>query len=350
LPRFGRIGALSGAALACVAAVVVPPQRPVTVVAVGDVLLDRGVGERIERSGKDALVEAVLPFTRGADLAVCNLECPLASGSPSALKPIVFGGPPAGARWLREAGFDAASLANNHALDQGRAGLLQTMAALDREGVAYFGAGATQAEACRARIVRCNGRRLALLGFTVFPDEGAFFDLRHAGTARADPQAVRRAVHQARARADVVIVAFHWGREYQALTSPAQRELARVAIDAGADLVVGHHPHVIQGAQLYRGRLIAYSLGNFIFDQHRRGADRALALRVTFVGDEAAATFAPVQIADCFPRKPDDEAAQSILAHFRTLCEGLGTRVAVNGGAATVSFATRGHRDGADDY
>lgn len=316
--------------------------RPVTVVAVGDFLLDRGVKERIDRGGRAALVTSVRPLIQHADIAVCNLECPLASGNPTAPKPVIFSGPAVGAAWLREAGFRAVCIANNHALDQGREGLLQTMASLHNAGVTCFGAGTDQAEACRPRIIRCRGKRIGLLGFTVFPDEGVFFDPAKPGTARADPEAVERAVRCARRRADLVIVSFHWGNEFHNLASDSQRRLGRLAVDSGADLVVGHHPHVIQGAELYHGRLIAYSLGNFVFDQHRRGANRALALRITFQGSHGSAAFEPIEVVNCFPRRPRRAARRYILREFRALCDGLGTTVRLSADSACIDYPLRG--------
>lgn len=341
------------AAAAAIAGVVMwfgAARRPVMLVAVGDVLLDRGVARRVARDGHECLTEAIWPFLRDADIAVCNLECPLASGRPAAAKPIIFGGPAEGASWLREAGFDAVSLANNHALDQGRDGLMRTMAGLDRAGVAWFGAGTNQAEASRPRIIRCRSKRVALLGFTVFPDEGVFFNPSAPGTARADPTAIRRAVRLARDLGDLVIVSFHWGNEFQNLTSDAQRRIGRLAVDSGADIVVGHHPHVIQGAEVYRGGLIAYSVGNFVFDQHRRGANHALLLRATFHRRTTDVSFEPVLIADCLPVRPDEQHAQEILRRFRSLCDGLDTHVSLTGGSASIRLPARGRAGSADNY
>jgi poly-gamma-glutamate synthesis protein (capsule biosynthesis protein) len=337
--------AASGVAVSLAARDEAPkPKRELVVVAVGDVLFSRGVARRVATDGPRPLIESVRPFTHGADLALCNLECPLASGRAAAGRPIVFSGPPQGAQWLRQGGFNAVSLANNHALDQGREGLLQTMASLAQQGITGFGAGRDQADACEPRIVRCGGRRVALLGFTVFPDEGVLFDAGQPGTARASAEAIGHAVRKARTNADLVIASFHWGQEYQAFTSAQQRALGHLAVDSGADLVIGQHPHVVQGAELYHGRLIAYSLGNFVFDLHRRGADRALAVRLSVGVDDANARFEPVHIVNCLPERAEAALGQRILADFRRSCGDLGTNVTVSEGTAAVRFSLRSPR------
>lgn len=246
----------------------------IIVAAVGDIMLDREVRRSITTRGGGYPFEAVAPLLAGADLRIGNLELPLTDRGAPANKDYVFRAPPATADALRGAGFNVLTLANNHAMDYGKEGLLDTLDALDRAGIAHPGGGRTAAEAYAPAIVTVKGVRVALLSYVNTPNDsrsGWAAESTRAGPAApgvawGTADAVRRDVTAARSQADLVIVAIHAGWEYTAAPNPIQRELARAAIDAGAALVLGAHPHVLQGIELYRNVPIVYSLGNFVFD------------------------------------------------------------------------------------
>jgi len=248
--------------------------RQVTLVAVGDVMLGRTISDGVRGFGPPYPFELVADILRQADVTFVNLESPLAEGGEPASKDFVFQGPPEAARGLAEAGIDIVSLANNHALDYGLSGLAGTRAALESAGVAYVGAGDSEAVARSPRIIERNGLRLAFLAYVNTPrDSVSGFDVAgttatddRPGVAWATPEAVTAHVAAAAAQADIVIVSLHAGLEYQELPSDLQVAVAHAAIDAGARLALGHHPHVLQGIERYGGGLIIYSLGNFIFD------------------------------------------------------------------------------------
>jgi poly-gamma-glutamate synthesis protein (capsule biosynthesis protein) len=207
-----------------------------------------------------------LDLFRGSDLAVVNLEAPLCAGG----RPIAKLGPnfranPRVAAALKQAGVDLCCLANNHTMDQGSAGLRETLRHLEREKVRHVGAGMTPKAAMRPLRLSVNGVRLSLLNAAII--EGRL-DLEGAGAWKLDRLALRRAVTRERARGSLVIPIVHAGREEVLFPSPGTRDLCRDLIDAGAAAVVCHHPHVPQGLETYRGCPIAYSLGNFMFDWH----------------------------------------------------------------------------------
>lgn len=241
-----------------------PPRGPVTIAWVGDITPGSAMG--VPPGDGRVQFTHVRRFLRSADLAFGNLEGTYSTGGASKCGGegghacYAFQAPPAHARALRRAGFDAVNLANNHAWDYGAAGQAQTIAALRRARVAATG---------RPReivVVRRQGLRIALVGFAAYPWANAIGDLAGA----------RALVRRAAARADLVVVAMHSGAEGADQTHVPRgtemafgedrgdsRAFAHAVIGAGADLVVGSGPHVVRGVERYRGRLIAYSLGNF---------------------------------------------------------------------------------------
>jgi poly-gamma-glutamate synthesis protein (capsule biosynthesis protein) len=248
--------------------------RSVVLDAVGDIMLGRTVGRSIAERGAGHPFEAVAPLLEGSDLRVGNLELPLTERGVQARKDYTFRAPPSVTQGLTEAGFDVLTLANNHMLDYGVEGLLDTVAALQRAGIAHPGAGRNSDVAHEPAIVKANGLSLALLSYVNTPNDGRSGWVAESIRAGADTpgvawgtaEAIRRDVAAARDHVDLVIVALHAGFEYSAAPNPVQRELAHAAVDAGAALVLGAHPHVLQGIEVYKRVPIVYSLGNFVFD------------------------------------------------------------------------------------
>jgi poly-gamma-glutamate synthesis protein (capsule biosynthesis protein) len=213
------------------------------------------------------------PLIGGADIAFANLETPIAPTSGHGSRAFVFNAPASLPTDLRRTGFNVVSVANNHAYDQGVSGLAETLSRLKNAGVLPVGAGVTRDRAGGPLYLNRRGLRIAVLGYT---------DLLNVNlNSRADKPWVSRlgenetlgAVRDARQRADLVIVSVHWGNEYQRKPSPRQMRFARALAEAGADLVVGHHPHVLQPMETIRvgdrKSVIAYSLGNFVSNQAR---------------------------------------------------------------------------------
>jgi poly-gamma-glutamate synthesis protein (capsule biosynthesis protein) len=254
---------------------------PLRLIFVGDVMLDDGPGQVIA-SGRDPLA----PFAaqlRDADFTIGNLECPIARiGKPLDSKIYTFRADPS-VMPLLKGRFDALAVANNHSGDYGKDAFMETLAHLERAGIATFGGGRHLAAAHTPLWIERQGLRIAVLAFNEFKPRSFEAGANWPGIAWSEDSQVVSDIRAARAAgADLVIPFMHWGWEREPDPSQRQRQLARTMIDAGADLVVGSHPHVTQGAEYYRGRLIVYSLGNFVFDGFTLpAAKRGWLLRLT---------------------------------------------------------------------
>jgi len=260
---------IAGVLLSCLAMADAPAERladaeTVSIAFVGDIMLDDLPGKLIRR-GRDPFA----PFAailKKSDLRVGNLECVIATrGTREPDKPFTFRAHPRTLDVLKRH-FDAVSLANNHSGDFGPPAFDEMLDLLDRTRIGYFGGGRTLAQAHEPWIVERRGLRIALLGYNEFFPRSFEADHDRPGIAWSEDDQVRLDIASARRRADIVIPVMHWGWEFEPLASQRQRELARLMIDAGADAVVGGHPHVTQDTEQYRGKPIVYSLGNFVFD------------------------------------------------------------------------------------
>lgn len=241
------------------------PVGTVSIVFVGDVMLDNGPGHAIA-AGRDPFA-ACADLLLDADYTVGNLECVLGRAGTLAHKAYVFRAAADSPRHLARY-FTAVSLGNNHAFDFGPDGLVECLDILDRERIGRFGAGRTPAEARKPLVLEKDGLRIALLAANAFrADEYAATDTR-AGVAPLREADLLADIAAARKTADVVIPYVHWGDELVAEPLAADRALARRMVAAGAAAVIGGHPHVTQTVDVHRGAPIVYSLGNFVFDYY----------------------------------------------------------------------------------
>ena len=221
------------------------------------------------QKGWEHIFEEVAPRIREADLAFANLESPIGDKGHFIN---MFQAPPEAIKGVVYAGFDVVSLANNHALDYHHAGMLETMRLLAEHKIDWVGAGKNIHEARAPLIREINGVKVGFLAYTEMWFVHAREPISWEGTedepgvAPARLDIIVEDVGKLRSKADCVIVTIHWGKEYTHELTPEQKRLARAAVDAGADLVLGHHPHVLQGIEFYGKGVIAYSLGNFVFD------------------------------------------------------------------------------------
>jgi poly-gamma-glutamate synthesis protein (capsule biosynthesis protein) len=252
--------ALLGAAQAGWAA---EPPGTVRIVFVGDIMLDGGPGHVVTNGGDP--FAATAPLLRDADLTVGNLECAITRDGHAVDKPYTFKGTRKALPLLKKY-FSAVSLANNHSGDWGKRGFADELTLLKETGLPWFGGGANQREAHRPMVLTANGRRVALLGYNNFPPRSFAARRNSPGTAWLVEKDVVRDIQRARQQADIVILFLHWGEELEEQPLPEQQALARRLIDAGADAIIGAHPHVTQTIDWYKGRPVVYSLGNFLFD------------------------------------------------------------------------------------
>jgi len=207
------------------------------------------------------------PFFNKADLVIGNLENPLIDCGKPVSNKCVLRGNTGWAEILKKSGVHIVSLANNHMMDFGPDGLQSTMSALGNAGVRFVGAGNNIQEACSPLFYETDGKKLAILARTlVIVASRSYAEEHHPGVAFFDKEETCRSISECRKKADFVILLMHWGIEHYAYPSPIQRQLAKDLIAAGADLILGHHPHVLQGVERIGKGLVFYSLGNFVFD------------------------------------------------------------------------------------
>lgn len=229
--------------------------KQIKFIATGDVIPARSVNSIMVRQN-----DFTYPFLqtasllKKADVVLINLEAPLIENCPVTDEGMVFCGDPRFIKGLKFANIKVANLANNHSGNYGNEGLDSTVKLLKNNGLKISGLG-------KPAFLKKNGIRLAFLGFNDIAKNP------YLKIALAEPKMITKQIKQAKKKADFVIVSFHWGDEYTAKPNSRQRFLAHLAIDSGADLIIGNHPHWVQSKEKYQGKLINYALGNFIFDQ-----------------------------------------------------------------------------------
>lgn len=280
----------------------VPPEA-VRLAFTGDVNLGGRVGGLIDAHGPAYPWEHVRERLRTADVAVVNLECTVSRRGAPLDKEFTFRADPEALVAMADAGVDVAGLGNNHAVDYGRTALADTLVHLREAGIAPVGAGMDDDEAYRPVVVERRGTRIAFVSATrVMPDRFAA-DPDRPGVASAYEEArLVEAVGRADAGADVVVVLIHWGQELQGEPDDTQVRLGRALVDAGADAVVGHHPHVLQPVARYRGAVIAYSLGNFVFSSPSAATRDTMLLEVGVLpGGELVVGQVPMRVVDTRP-------------------------------------------------
>lgn len=271
--------------------------EPLVITAVGDIMLSGSSEKTYRLNGYEYAFAATKEILQQGDIVIGNLESPLASsGAEFRDKKFRFKTDPKAARALKTAGFTHLSLANNHILDFGAEGLRQTREALDRHSILYAGAGRNLAVARIAAITELKGVKVAFLSYSLTYPEEFFAGTERAGTAPGYAPLVTADIVNAKKTADCVIVSFHWGGEGLDKPKPYQIAAAHQAIDAGADIILGHHPHILQGIEYYGKGIIFYSLGNFAFGSTSRSADVSMIARILFDGGIKEVEIIPLNI------------------------------------------------------
>ena len=285
----------------------------VSLIAVGDIMLSRVVGSKMTKYG-----DYRYPFLKtadllkSADLTFGNLESPLTPGREILTGEIAFRADPEVTEGLTYAGFDVLTLANNHILNFGRQGLENTFKYLKEAEIDFIGAGETAADAYQPLIKEVQGIKFAFLAYS-------YTDSNSSQVALMDSAKMSEAAKQAKEQADFVIVTMHAGTEYQFVPNKHQKEFAHQAIEAGATLVIGHHPHVVETVEEYQGGYIIYSLGNFVFDQMwSQGTREGMVVKIVFKKEGITELeFHPVIIEDYSqPRFASDSEAERIIARL----------------------------------
>ncbi len=269
----------------------------------GDVMFSRAVRRAILAANDPALpFHKIAPLMAGADIAFINLETPFSDTGPYHEGCLVFHAAPEMIAGLQLAQIAVASTANNHSRDCGAHGVDFTLSWLRSHGISPVGSAESEAQAHAGVVLVRHGVRFGFLGYTFDQQNGNWHDIDRR-IAMMDAASVKADVAGLLKRADVVIVSMHAGIEYKAKPSQKQIDFAHAAVDAGAALVIGHHPHVVEPLEIYRGKQIYYSLGNFVFDQYqRKQTQHGEMVEVSFSGTNVLSSrILPVKITPTGP-------------------------------------------------
>ena len=241
--------------------------QAITLAFTGDIMMGGSAALKLKSQGPDSFFTYTAPLIQQADIAMGNLEGPLGTiGEKFPHKKYNFLVFPTAAAGLAHAGFKLLTLANNHTMDFGVEALQSTLAALDGQGLKHAGAGLNETEARQPAWFETKGHKVAVLAYSLTYPTEYWATATRAGCAVASGPDMREDIAKARTQgADIVIVCCHWGQEKKTRLRGYQPTLAHLAIDAGADAVVCHHPHIWQGLEVYQGKPIAYAIGNFCF-------------------------------------------------------------------------------------
>ena len=278
--------------------------QAITVVLTGDILLDRGVRRVIERHGADHLFsQGVDSVFRAAQVVVGNLECPATRIKAPVFKQFIFRAEPEWLDVLQRHGITHLNLANNHAIDQGRDGLMDTRRNIIKAGMVPIGADSCMSAAAQPVLLATEPRkvwlvpslRLALENFAYLPDKPCVSQ-EPMDTLLARVHRLKQADSTA-----IVIVSLHWGGEHTMQPVPRQRMEAHQLMMAEADVLVCHHTHTLQTIEDFRGKRIYYSIGNFIFDQSKSMNSRACMVKLVIDRDSFTVETIPVDIRGCVP-------------------------------------------------
>lgn len=266
-------------------------EKTVSISLVGDIMLDGRVRAQINENGTEYLWEMVKEYFQNDDITIGNLETSITTrGTKWEDKKYNFRSDPKNLITMKESGIDVLTLGNNHTLDYGYEGLLDTLEYLDKSDIKRVGGGKNKKEAMEGVIIDKDGLKVAVLSFSrVVPDVRWYATDKRPGIVGAyDPHIneVIAKIEEIKKESDVVILSIHWGIERSIEPRKEEVALAKKLIDAGADVIMGHHPHVLQGVEIYKGKPIFYSLGNFMFGKRNDITAETMIAQVNFKDKE----------------------------------------------------------------
>lgn len=278
----------------------------VSVTITGDILLDRGVRKVIEQKGTDAVFSPFVDSVfQSSDIVIGNLECPATKIKEPSFKQFIFRAEPEWLFTLKQHGITHLNLANNHSVDQGRAGLVDTRENVVSAGMIPIGAGRTMEEAARPVLLTSSPRKVYVLASLQLALENFAYLSEKPSVSQEDfDTLVERVRHLRSSEPDsYIIVTLHWGGEHTLQPVTIQRVRAHQLIDAGADALIGHHTHTLQTIEEYKGKPIYYSIGNFIFDQRKPVNTKACMVKLTITKESSHVETIPVEIIKCVPSR-----------------------------------------------
>lgn len=262
--------------------VVPEKQETLSVIATGDLMLAHRAIPCIRQYGVDYPFRHTKKYIVQADIAMANLEAPFARNGEPFQKTYTFKSPPEFACGIDNAGFDVLTLANNHIMDYGVSGLQSTLQTLDACHLHYCGAGMNRSLAATPAIVHRGGWKIGFLAYSLTYPEEFWATSNRPGTLYPVLDTMDDEISGLKKYCDLVIVSFHWSAEKRTTPKNYQKMYAHMAVDAGADLIIGHHPHVLQGFELYKNKWIAYSLGNYAFGSLSNAVEESVLFKVSY--------------------------------------------------------------------
>lgn len=278
-----------------------PNKSAIKMVAVGDIMLSRVVEQKMKEYDdyKHPFLETKAIMSK-ADIVFGNLETVIIPGRTIKTGEMIFRTDPKAAEGLKFAGFNVLNLANNHTMNFGKAGLESTIKVLDENSILHIGAGIGREKIYQPAVKNVKGIKFAFLGYTYDIDLRKLSDGDIYGVAGMDINKMKDEIEKAGLSADIVVVSMHAGAEYKTNPNELQKNFAHSAIDAGADLVIGHHPHIVQTVEKYKDGYVLYSLGNFVFDQMWSEETRLGAVAEIIFRDKKidSIKFIPIKIYD----------------------------------------------------
>lgn len=320
------------------------PANMIRISAVGDIMLGGTSQPVLQDLGYDYPFEQVKHLFTDSDIVIGNLEGPLTNrDTPFSDKEYLFKTPPElVAPALKKAGFTIMNLANNHIMDFGTGGMTDTLHALHQVGIETVGVGDNLQQARHGTVVTVKNMKIGFLSYSLtFPKKFWASDSR-AGTAFGHEHQIRADVRQMKKYVDILVVSYHWGREKTMELRDYQPILAHAAIDEGASLVLGHHPHVLQAVEQYRHGAILYSLGNFTFGSYSKAAETSMVATAIFDGDRLQGLeLVPINVLNVDvnfqPRLLQEADADRVIDRLNQLSQRQNTQLNSRRGVAYLS-------------
>ena len=313
--------------------------------AVGDIMLGGTAEPVLEELSYNHPFKQVKQLFNGSHIVIGNLEGPLTnSDKPYINKTYLFKTPPEKvAPALKQAGFTMINLANNHIMDFGITGLKDTMQALEANHMQYVGAGLNLSQARAGKITETMGQKIGFLSYSLTFPKSFWADKHKPGTAFGHEHQIKQDIRRMRLLSDIVIVSFHWGNEKSTELREYQPLLAHAAIDEGAAMVIGHHPHILQAVEHYKNGIILYSLGNFTFGSYSKDSEFSVVATAEFRNKHFhSLRLTPINVLNVDvnfqPQILQDEKANRVIEHINNLSSAYSTRLKNRQGIAVLKI------------
>ena len=304
---------------------------------VGDLLMDGSIKRQIDKNGTDYPWEMVKAYFQNDDLTIGNLETSMTTkGSKWPDKLFNFRSDPRNLLSMEKAGIDVLTLANNHILDYGYNGLLDTIKHIDNTGIKRVGAGKNKEDAFKAAIIEEDGLKIGILSASrVVPDVKWYATGKRSGLIGAYDVHIKELLNEVeklKKDVDLVVLSIHWGVERSAEPKDQDRILAKKLIDGGVDIIMGHHPHVLQGIEIYKGKPIFYSLGNFVFGTQGELTSNTMIAQINLVdGQMDNIEIIPFNIRLGRPVPVTEDIRKSKIAYLNKISKKFGVNIDGNG-------------------